>query len=404
MRPDLSTALPHATPLSAASERARSALMGPAVRIPLTVFVLSRVLLIAVAALVEVLVHPHYPGTPVTDLPILRSLTSYDAVYYLGIAGQGYHAGPVVSTFHDTAFFPLFPLLTRIASPLTAGDVALAGVLVSNVAFLAALVMAHRLAARELGQERADRSIAFLAFAPGAVAFGMAYSDSLGLLLSLLAVSFALDRRYATMGAALALAALTRPPGILAIVPLAIIVARQPGAARSAWAWLAAGPVAILGFFGYLGLAVGDPLASLRAQEAWQSDNLRPLLDLVAPASPTTGTPPTAPVGQLAPSTESLALAVFALILVVLLVHVALFVYLRRDRIPLAHAAYAVATVAETLVLGRLASIPRYLAMGWPFAWLAAGRGGRMRRGLLIGSVAAYTCFAALHFAGALAP
>src|SRR6476469_2530948 len=50
-----------------------------------------------------------------------------DALWYEKIAARGY------ATEGTTAFFPLLPLLMRVISPLTGGNVAWAGLLVSGV-------------------------------------------------------------------------------------------------------------------------------------------------------------------------------------------------------------------------------------------------------------------------------
>ena len=63
----------------------------------LVAFVASRIVLLVVVALVEASFGWPYARDTVTSAPLLGSLTSFDSVYYLGIAGQGYHVAPIGS-------------------------------------------------------------------------------------------------------------------------------------------------------------------------------------------------------------------------------------------------------------------------------------------------------------------
>ena len=188
-------------------------------------FILTRGALILIALFLENSIPLGYHGPTYATGSLLTSLTGSDSVYLLGIAAQGYHAEPVAQAFRDWAYFPLFPLVTRAVSIVTLGNIAVAGVLVSNLAFVAALVVLYRLSMIDLDHGRAVRSLAFVAFAPGAVAFAMAYSDSLFLLLAAGAFLAAEQRRWWLMALLYGLATLTRLPGILLGVPLAILIA-----------------------------------------------------------------------------------------------------------------------------------------------------------------------------------
>ena len=99
-------------------------------------FVVSRGILVLLALFLENDIPLGYVGPAFDDRLGLRSLTGTDSVYLLGIAAEGYHAEPVSQAFRDWVFFPLYPLVTRAASLLTLGDVAIAGVVVANLAFI----------------------------------------------------------------------------------------------------------------------------------------------------------------------------------------------------------------------------------------------------------------------------
>src|SRR5688572_23744121 len=72
------------------------------------VFVASRLLVLAAAVVAEALIPRNPALVPGADGPILRSLTSWDGWYYLGIASGGYQADPLVGAYTNVAFPPLY--------------------------------------------------------------------------------------------------------------------------------------------------------------------------------------------------------------------------------------------------------------------------------------------------------
>ena len=164
----------------------------------------------------------HQPGTPALEI-----WARWDAEWYLLIGERGYGADdafvgrPVAyAPGDDTGFFPLYPILIRAGmvgglSPLAAG------VLVSNLALLVGLSLLRDLAQRDFGEAAADRAVwIFLAF-PTAFFFSAVYAESIMLATLLGAVRMARDHRPVAAGILGALCALSRPTGILVILPLA---------------------------------------------------------------------------------------------------------------------------------------------------------------------------------------
>ncbi len=357
-----------------------------------TLFVVTRGALILVALLLENSIPLGYHGPTYATGPLLTSLTGSDSVYFLGIAAEGYHAEPVHQAFRDWAFFPLYPLVTRVFSILTFGNIAVAGVLVANLAFVAAMAVLYRLSIIHLDHDRAVRSLAFVALAPGAVAFAMAYSDSLFLLLAAGAFLAAEQRRWWLMALLYGLATLTRLQGIFLGIPLAVAIATEHGGWRSisGWRapqhlWLAAGPIAFALFAGYLGWAFGDPLGMFTAQQAWSQIGREP------------GGPVTPVLDRFDP--------IVLLLVVVLCLYLFLFVFRRADRPPASYTALALVTVATALASGRLQSVARYLVVAWPFSWTLANRRGALFELAGLATFAAlFVVHAVLHFTQALAP
>ena len=176
----------------------------------------------------------------------------------------------MVGAYRDVAFAPLYPLIVRVLSapwPAYAGVVA---VLVSNVAFLAALGLLTTLGTPYLGRRRAALAAGFLAIYPFASVFAMAYTESI-FLLFMVAAFLAAERRHRTWaGIFLALTVLSRLQGVGLILPLWVLMLRQDGwRPRRSQAWLLLGPLAALGFLGYIGPLSGSLTAFLDAQKAW---------------------------------------------------------------------------------------------------------------------------------------
>jgi Mannosyltransferase (PIG-V) len=338
---------------------ARSALVGPA-GIILAAWAGSRLLVTLAAGAAESIIprNPNLVGA--SRGPILSSLTSWDGWWYLGIARHGYHAAPISGQYHDYAFFPLYPALVRVLSLATPAFDGLIAVLLSNVLFLVALWLLYRLTAEVLDEERALWSAVLLCLFPFSWAFSMAYGESLFLALSLGSL-LAAERGRAGWAAILAaLAGLTRLPGVLLIVPLALILWRRLRD-RRALAWLLLVPVGAGLFAAYVGTLAGSAGAAEAAQNAWGR----------------TGIGAAAAGGQSLGANLDPMLLTF---LLTLLAYVFLLVYLRPDRIPFAYALIPILTLASVIASGNLQSIGRLGMVAFPFMWVLAGRRSRWFR------------------------
>ncbi|HEV2875528.1 MAG TPA: mannosyltransferase family protein [Thermoleophilaceae bacterium] len=207
--------------------------------------------------------------------PLLSPLARWDAAWYLRIADSGYAGSDV-----RAAFFPLYPLLVRaVAAPFGASPAALlvAAYAVALAAFLAALVLLHRLVSLELGRPLARPALLLLSVFPAAVFFGAPYSESLFLLLAVGAFYAARTDRWAWAGAAAAGAAATRSAGVLLLLPLAMLWwSSRPRRAHNA-AWLLLAPLGLAAYAGFLGLAEGDAWRFLDVQDAWSRELAVPL-------------------------------------------------------------------------------------------------------------------------------
>jgi hypothetical protein len=353
------------------------------------VFVISRLLVLAVAVAAEV-AQPAPPGAVrIDERPIVTSLTLWDTEHYLAIASDGYDAE--VETFPEYAFYPGYAVVMRAASLVTLGDLPLAGLLTANVAFALALVALYALSVRYQAPDRAILSLWFLALAPPNFVFTMAYSDSLFLLLAVGAFLAAETRHPWISGALVALSAVTRAPGILLCLPLFMLVLQRDGL-RSLRSWLPLllAPLALAGFFGFLWWLTGDPLAAVHAQEHWTvPDAAGPGMSSAVGSADASRLEASesrvgvAPPAALAYWVGSLSFYIF------------LFVFFRHDRIRPAYWLVALIGVASVFLAGYLQSAPRYIAIAWPFAWALANRDSTIGRRLVLAAFVAGQALAA---------
>jgi hypothetical protein len=201
----------------------------------------------------------------------LGVLESWDAHWYRLVASDGYVLVPGRQS--DPAFFPLFPLLLRGAHALGLGY-ATAGIALSNLAFLVALVAVHALSRDLFGDTLARRATIYLAVFPLGYVFSMVYPESL-VLAAIATSALAAERgRWAIAGGCAAAAALARPEGLFVGLPLLMLAWRQRRLLTPAGRGLALGAVlapaaALASFPLYLDRVLHDPLAWSQAQRAW---------------------------------------------------------------------------------------------------------------------------------------
>ncbi len=209
----------------------------------------------------------------------------WDSEWYLLIADRGYDVGSIRTQFGlntdptaTAGFLPLYPVLIRALVPVLGGVGA--GVLISNLALFASLLLLHRLVRDEIegeaGEVAATVACAALLVHPSSLFLSAVYSESLFLALSLGVFLCARRGRFAAAGAIGGLAALTRPFGVLLAIPVVWewwADRRGPSASRTPW-WSVGWVVLIPGAFGAYMLVCqatfGDPLALLHRQQRWR--------------------------------------------------------------------------------------------------------------------------------------
>lgn len=192
-----------------------------------------------------------------------------DAWWYRWIAVDGYqHRAFDRQQPANWAFFPLYPLAIRYLG--VTRQFPLDAILLSNVAFLLALIVLRDVAIRfGLDHAAANRAIFFLAFFPASYFFSLPLSESLFLLLSVGAFNAAQREQWWAAGALGALATLTRVTGILLLPMLLAYIFERGLKRRLSMLWLAAMPAALGGFMLYLRALTGNAFAFSDVQASW---------------------------------------------------------------------------------------------------------------------------------------
>jgi hypothetical protein len=215
---------------------------------------------------------PGWPANPAPDLgwhALFTAWERFDALWFLRIADAGYRVGD-----GSAAFFPAYPLAIRAVSFALGGAPLAAATIVSNAAFLGALLMTYLLTAEELFERTARTTVLLLCAFPTSHFFLMPYSESLFLLLAVTAFWGARRGRWWVAGVAGALAALTRSVGIV-LAPALLIEAlhrRAEGRARAS-PGIAAAAATGLGLVAYLAYwrgRTGEWLAPVTEQATWR--------------------------------------------------------------------------------------------------------------------------------------
>ena len=209
-------------------------------------------------------------------MDFLGAFTRWDAGAYLDIAQSGYVGAGRESL---AAYWPLYPLLVRAGTTLLGGSetaFAVSGVLVANAALLIALAGLYALARPRIGNDRALLAVTYLLIYPTTIFLSAAYAESAFLAFAVMSAHQAERSHWLRSAVLAALAALTRPFGALAVLPL-IFAARRSRSAGPRMFAIALAPLAFLAWAAYLGSISGDPLDVVHVYAAWGSAARSPI-------------------------------------------------------------------------------------------------------------------------------
>jgi len=318
-------------------------------------------------------------------------LARWDGGWYVSIAENGY--GPPPRAFGEQtnhAFFPLYPLLMRLLARTTGMETSAAGNLISAASLLGAALLFAAWVRPRWGEARVRPALLALLAFPTSFFFLSVYTESILLLLALLAV-VSIDRdRPAVAAAAGYLSGLTRITGVVLAPYLALsslVKSRREGRswARALFASLVTGLPPFLGFLTfctYFEVRFGDPFLFMKAQHNWGLEEKTALDGPTILAKAVWSGVTTGRIFRQSPvrTLEGVFLLLFFLLAVRLL---------REKR--WIEALYVLTTIGLVPFTGTLESAGRYVLPAFPaFAALAglAGRPTLFRLLLLLGFLA----------------
>lgn len=140
--------------------------------------------------------------------PYLWSWANFDGEHYLSIAKIGYSNG-------EQAFFPFYPILIKYL-----GNNVWSGILISNIAFLIALIGLYKLVKLDHSEKIAATTIFLLLIFPSSFYFGAVYTESLFLMLTVWMFYCFRKQKYLFGIVAGSLSSLTR---VIGLIPVGVV-------------------------------------------------------------------------------------------------------------------------------------------------------------------------------------
>jgi hypothetical protein len=272
--------LPRAADLWQCARDRVAALASPA-RWAIGTYVMSRLLLLAVAGAVAAFNHQRL-GT---------AASRFDGQWYLRLAEHGYPT-TALHAKSTLGFFPLYPIVARAVAWVTTLPVPLASLLTSLTGGLVAAVLIQRLATEWWGEQAGRRAVLIFCLFPGTVVFSMTYSECVTLPLAIGCLLALRSQRWWVAGLLAGLATAVEPVALV-LVPVCIVTAvtqiRRRGwgdpVARSSLAAPLLAPLGIGGLAVFFWAWTGTPFAAYLAQHyGWHQQN-QPLALLALPVA-----------------------------------------------------------------------------------------------------------------------
>lgn len=261
--------MPHAE-VSTGSGRGRGALRRAATSLPVQMVMFALVTRLTLAFMdwyFLKLVPPPWQQQPSS----IVAWAQWDAAHYTRIAFNGYD--------HPTdpgnpAFFPLYPMLTRLVAWITGMDgswreMMIVGVILAWICFFIAIALLTRLFQSLAGDSIARTAAVLLTVTPFSFFLTAGYTESLFLVFVALAFLCAHDRRWGWAAVAIAFATACRVTGVF-LIPAVLLMAWQQRVPLRTLATIAlVSPLGIIGYMAYTWRVLDDPLAFLSAQDGW---------------------------------------------------------------------------------------------------------------------------------------
>jgi len=275
----------------------------------------------------------------------LWTFANFDGVHYIRIAQDGYEQE------FTQAFFPFYPILIKLFSYITFDNFLFSSLVLSNVAFLAGLILFYRMVCKIYDKKIAAWSAAFVLTFPTSFYFGSAYSESLFFLLIISYFYLIYKKRIILASLVGAFASATRLIGIF------LIFSRKPKLKISNILPILIIPTGLLSYMLYLTLVFKNPFYFISAQQVFGQERSVQGIVLLPQIfwryfkiiTTTSGVPLMNASLELISTVFALALLIFA------------YKKVKREWLVFSLLAVLLPTLSGTLV-----SMPRYILVAFP--------------------------------------
>lgn len=143
----------------------------------------------------------------------------WDSIHYLNLAKYGYSATGENAKL--IVFYPLYSLLVGITAKIFRNYL-LSGVIVSNLCLGLGCYYLYKIVKLDFDEETAMKSVKYMLIYPFSFFFGIAYTESIFVALSIMALYYMRRNKWFLAGVFGFLAALTKNQGIILAVPAAM--------------------------------------------------------------------------------------------------------------------------------------------------------------------------------------
>jgi len=210
---------------------------------------------------------------------VFQAFFTWDSQWFGSVFTLGYQYNPAAQS--NIAFFPLYPLVTKIVSLFTEGIIGslMTGYLVSNLSLFFAGFFLYKLVQLEFKSKEISNKVLFLFFiSPLSFFFSIVYSEGLFLLLIISSFYYARKKNWKNASLLGFLAALTRASGVLLIIPLLIEYFTDENnnfkfkmeKIKKDILYIFAVPMGLASYFMYLFILFGSPFVYFKNQVHWQ--------------------------------------------------------------------------------------------------------------------------------------
>ena len=220
---------------------------------------------------------PYYPGQKPDSFfpenPGLDGWVRWDSAHLIELARAGYGPGNT-SPGEGWGFFPLYSMLMRglvevTFLPVTEQNLALAGLVIANLCFIAMVALVARWSANLFGDHAARITVLLLCLSPFAYFFNAAYTESLFLLLVVATLMLANSNRWIAAGAVAGLATATRLVGIALIPALLYLAWKRKISLIETVTCIGLSSYGVLAYGVYSAWQTGNPFIYFDAQANW---------------------------------------------------------------------------------------------------------------------------------------